>query len=240
MTAYEPIMMQTSDPNRQEGDAQIPQPKHRHAMVGPFDLWEHKRQFQFQFLRLIGLDPSHRLLDLGCGTLRGGIPLIAYLHEGHYTGIEVRPQLISEAKQELHEESLAHKKPVLLCCDHLDGVELDDKFDVIWSFSVLIHMDDETLDKALSFVRRHLAPTGRFLANVNLGDRPDSVWQGFPLVWRPLAFYDSAFQRHGLQLAELGALKLYGHRNRQLDRTTAISQRMLRGTLADGAQQMQR
>ena len=231
-TPYQIAMFFPSDTKLHGAEADVPHSKHRHHMVGPIDLWEHKRIFQIQFLRLMGLDPSHRLLDLGCGTLRGGIPLIAHLHEGHYTGIEVRSQLISEAKKELHEEGLSHKKPLLLCCDNLDQVHLHHKFDVIWSFSVLIHMDNDTLGRALSLVRRHLAPNGRFFANVNFGERPDGIWQGFPLVWRPLAFYDAAFRQHGLQLAELGALKLYGHRNLQKDRATELSQRMLRGSLA--------
>ena len=48
--------------------------RRRRAMVGPPELWDLKRAFQIRFLRDHGLEPGHRLLDLGCGTLRGACP----------------------------------------------------------------------------------------------------------------------------------------------------------------------
>ena len=56
----------------------------RHAMVGPAKLWKMKRDFQIKFLKKSGLLPKHYLLDIGCGTLRGGIPFIEYLDEKKY------------------------------------------------------------------------------------------------------------------------------------------------------------
>ena len=53
----------------------------RHGLVGRPELWQQKRDFQIAFLREHGLLPAHVLVDLGCGTLRGGIPIIAYLDE---------------------------------------------------------------------------------------------------------------------------------------------------------------
>lgn len=73
----------------------------RHRLVGSPRLWEMKRRFQFDFLVCRGLVPDDHLLDLGCGTLRGGIPLIAYLDPGHYTGIDVRSEAIDEGRLEL-------------------------------------------------------------------------------------------------------------------------------------------
>lgn len=207
----------------------------RHALVGPRALWREKREFQIRFLRANGLLPAHRMLDLGCGTLRGGVPLIAYLDPRHYTGIDVRPQVIAEAWRECDENGLWARSPTLLCCKELAHLSLPGSFDLIWAFSVLIHMDDITLDSALGFVRRHLEAGGRFLANVNLGERPDGQWQGFPLVWRSLAFYDAAFRRHGLRMVELGALGLHGHRTRHRDPGIVAGQRMLRATHAAAA-----
>jgi len=45
-----------------------------------------KRRFQIDFFRRQGLRPDQTLFDLGCGTLRGGIPIIDYLEPGFYTG----------------------------------------------------------------------------------------------------------------------------------------------------------
>ena len=69
----------------------------RHHWVGPQDLWRMKRQFQIDFLLRMGLQPDEDLLDLGCGTLRGGIPMIEYLHAGKYVGVDVRAEVLAEA-----------------------------------------------------------------------------------------------------------------------------------------------
>jgi len=188
----------------------------RHARVGPAHLWKMKRAFQIEYLRRTGLEPGQRLLDLGCGTLRGGLPLIEFLDAGHYTGIDVRAEVLDEARRELVEAGLAHKAPVLLFATDLGALELAPRFDVIWAFSVLIHMDDAALERALAFVARHLAPEGAFHANARLpdvdgGERRDLRWEGFPVVTRSLEFYRLAGARHGLVLRDLGPLAGLGH-----------------------------
>ncbi len=183
----------------------------RHALVGPLALWRQKRDFQIAFLRGQGLQPSHTLCDLGCGTLRGGIPIIDYLEAGNYTGIDVRAEVIEEARRELAEHHLEHKRPELIAAADLADLHLDRRFDVIWAFAVLIHMSDDVLDRALAFVAGHLAPDGRFFANVNLGERPSAHWRGFPVVWRPLGFYEAAAAAAGLEVTDLGEVRNFGH-----------------------------
>jgi len=211
-----------------EGDRQA----QRHALVGPGRLWREKREFQRRFLLEQGLRRDDRLLDLGCGTLRGGIPLIQYLQPGHYTGIDVRPEVIAEARLELAEAGLESRRPRLQCLPDLARVSLGDSFDVVWAFSVLIHLSDDALAAALSIVRRHLAEDGTFFANVNLGEEPDGTWQGFPLVWRPWSFYQAAFGRAGLQVTDLGPLTDFGHVSGHSDPERDRQQRMLRADVA--------
>jgi len=170
-----------------------------------------KRDFQFQFLRGAGLKPHHYLLDLGCGTLRGGIPLIDYLQTGHYFGTEVRPEVLVEGRKELKEERLEYKSPVLMVTPNPPNLSLGRVFDYIWSFSVLIHMDDDILDSTLGFVSRHLGERGIFYANVNIGTFGEGNWRGFPLVARTLDFYERVCERNGLILTEVGSLRDFGH-----------------------------
>lgn len=183
----------------------------RHAMVGPAELWKMKRDFQIRFLKSAGLAPAHYLLDLGCGTLRGGIPLIEYLQPGHYYGIEVRAEALAEGRKELREAGLEGKQPVLLQSNDISQLSVAQQFDYSWAFSVLIHMQDPILDQTLGFIARRLAPDGAFYANVNIGEEYSGSWQGFPVVSRTLEFYRDQCARHDLALADLGPLSEHGH-----------------------------
>ena len=190
----------------------------RHGLVGPAHLWESKRLSQFDFLKSVGLMPHHRLLDLGCGTLRGGIPLIEYLDTSHYFGFDVRENVIQEAHKELKEYGLESKLPTLACHDSICEFSIDQKLDYVWAYSVLIHMTDEVLGDALDVVCSLLAPGGKLYANVNIGpsNKPQQTNQlaernigsgscrVFPLIIRPLAFYQEMSASRGLLMENLG------------------------------------
>lgn len=185
----------------------------RHSLVGPGELWQEKRQFQIDFLKSHGLQPQHRFLDVGCGTLRGGIPVIAYLEPAHYVGLEVREHVLDEAWKELAEHHLTDKQPSLLLSHDFATLQCDMQFDFAWAFSVLIHMSDEIAANCLGFVSRHLDAGGVFFANVHIGERRDAAGgRGFPVVTRPLDFYQQLSADAGLALADLGTLESLGHR----------------------------
>jgi cyclopropane fatty-acyl-phospholipid synthase-like methyltransferase len=186
-------------------------PPNRHALVGPPGQWEMKRRFQFEFLCSRGLRVEHRLLDIGCGTLRGGIPLIEYLEIGHYTGIEARGGVLDEGRKELAEAGLEHKLPLLIEASDPAHVQLEQPVDIAWAFSVLFHMTDNFVDSYLALVARSLADAGAFYANVNLGDREPDGWQGFPVLWRSESFYADLGSSHGLVMSRIGSLGELGH-----------------------------
>lgn len=54
---------------RQLTESEIAQKVHRELVGG---MWDEIGTLQFVFLRDHGLEPSQRLLDVGCGALRGG------------------------------------------------------------------------------------------------------------------------------------------------------------------------
>ena len=183
----------------------------RHSLVGPAHLWKIKRDFQIQFLKGMNLKPNHYLLEIGCGTLRGGIPIIDYLQDGNYFGIEVRNKALDEGRKELKESGLEGKNPTLLLSSDISELALDRKFDFIWSFSVLIHLQNKILNDTLNFVSNHLSEEGVCYANVNIGEGKDGSWQGFPVVKRTLNFYIQACSMHGLIVSDIGSLKELGH-----------------------------
>ena len=106
----------------------------RHSLVGNPRLWKLKREFQIGFLRENGLETDDFLLDLGCGTLRGGMPIIEFLQPGHYFGVDVRPEVLEEARRELAEAGMEGRQPTLLLNEDTERLPRD-RFDVIWAFS---------------------------------------------------------------------------------------------------------
>ncbi len=197
----------------------------RHGLVGQPELWKIKRDFQINYLQAVGLKPHHYLVDIGCGTLRGGIPLIAYLEPKHYYGIEFRDFVLEEGRKELKENNLENKAPVLLVSKDLNTLDMDNKFDYLWAFSVMIHMKDEIADACLSMVSKHLKSGGSYYANVNIGEWAEGNWEGFPVVCRSLQFYQTMAAKYNLLVEDVDDLKSLGH-------DTGIekqdSQRMLR------------
>lgn len=183
----------------------------RHGLVGQPKLWKIKRDFQLNYLTSIGLTPNDYLLDIGCGTLRGGIPLIAYLDKGHYFGIESRGFVLEEAKEELKEHQLEHKQPVLIFSKDLGILELNARFGCIWAFSVMIHLNDEIAEKCLSLVSKHLKREGNYYANVKIGEAAEGNWEGFPVVRRNFEFYEMMAAKYNLKVEDVGDLKFLGH-----------------------------
>jgi cyclopropane fatty-acyl-phospholipid synthase-like methyltransferase len=184
----------------------------RADLVGKPERWETQRRFQFEFLTSHGLRPEHRLLDIGCGTLRGGIPLIEYLDTGHYAGIEARAAVLKEGRKELADSGLEYKSPLLIHAADPADIQLDAPIDFAWAFMALIHMPDEIVDAYLALVSRSLTEGGQFYGNVKFGDHPEGSWQGFPVVSRPREFYERLATSHGLLVRDLGTLESLGHR----------------------------
>jgi SAM-dependent methyltransferase len=184
----------------------------RAALVGSPELWESQRRFQFDFLTSHGLQPEHRLVDIGCGTLRGGIPLIEYLQVGNYTGIEARASVIEEGRKELHEAHLEDRHPLLINAANPADVELTAPVDFAWAFMALIHMPDEIAEGYLALLSQGLSEHGQFYGNVNLGERPDGSWQGFPVVTRRHDFYERLAGSYGLHVEDVGILESLGHK----------------------------
>jgi len=81
----------------EQGPAGIAALGHR-AYVG--GLWDEIGKLQFEFLVSQGLAPHHVLLDIACGSLRGGVHFIPYLEPGNYLGIDKEAELIQLGRRE--------------------------------------------------------------------------------------------------------------------------------------------
>ena len=181
------------------------------AMVGPPGVWQESRDFQIAFLAKRGLQPDKNILDIGCGPLRGGIPLIQYLDEGNYTGIDIRQNIVEEAWSQIKKENLTMKAPHVFVSDSFGQKELGEaRFDYIWCFQVFYHLDDQVLENCVAQIASRLAEDGRCYANVNLLSDEGS-WKEFPYVRRSMSFYESIAEKFGLQMHDLGQQREWGY-----------------------------
>ncbi|WP_310992299.1 class I SAM-dependent methyltransferase [Aequorivita marina] len=193
----------------------LTQKEMRHKLVGPPNLWKMKQDFQILFLNSRGLKREDRLLDIGCGTLRGGIPIIRKLDRGNYCGIDVRENVLAEARKELKQECLEEKMPDLISFNDFASLEIDGDFDIVFAFSVLIHLEDSIAQECFHFVNKHISNSGFFYANVNIESNEEGNWQGFPVVFRTRKFYKKIAANANLEMIEIGRLMDLGHNSNQ-------------------------
>ena len=149
-------------------------------MVG--GMWEEIGRLQFEFLRARGLKPNHRFLDIGCGSLRGGIHAIKYLEAGNYYGLDINPSLIEAGRHEVRLAGLTHKNPHLAVSDRFELGLFREKFDYLLALSVFTHLFANHIIRCLAEVREVLLPEGRFFATFFLA--PHSVHLA-PIVHQP-------------------------------------------------------
>lgn len=127
---------------------------------------------QIDFLRSRDLQPSDRVLDIGCGDLRGGRYIIDYLDAGNYTGMDISPAALGAAHETLSGAGVRHKRPLLVCNDDLRFDEFDRPFDVVFSHSVFTHLPIEYIEECFANLRQILADGGR--AYLSYGDVEDT------------------------------------------------------------------
>ena len=133
-----------------------------HDAVG--GMWEEIGRLQFDYLVGHGLRPGHSLLDIGCGTLRGGRHFIGYLDAGGYTGLDISPEALAYARGLVEAEGLAAKAPtfVLDADMRLGFEEFDRRFDVLLAQSVFTHLPIEGIEECFANLGRVMHPGSAF------------------------------------------------------------------------------
>lgn len=141
--------------------------------------WEEIGNFQFNFLLQHRLKKHHKLLDIGCGCLRGGLHFIRYLNESNYYGVDISKGILEAGKKFLYESKLEHKSPVLKINTNLKFNNFQGEvFDFILAQSVFTHMPLRDIDECFKNIHKVMHNKTIFFATFWIGDKcftPDDM-----------------------------------------------------------------
>lgn len=187
----------------------------RDRMIGPMGLRRELQRYQLAVLTAFGLEPHHRVLDIGCGPLTAGLGLIARLDRGGYVGVDIRHEPLIEAYRLVAEHGLVDKNPTLVSSQTFGRDELDGRtFDVIWISQISYHLDDRQVEELFGQIRARMTATSVALIDVidpAIQLAPDAHWRGFPYYLRPHGFFERAAAAAGLSATQHGTIRDYGY-----------------------------
>ena len=156
---------------------QVKNGEHREVIGG---MWDEIGSLQFNFLVARGLKPHHRLIDVGCGSLRGGVHFARYLEQGNYYGIDLNQALIDAGyEQELKPEGLDKRVPRsnLHATSEFDFSSFDKPFDFALALSVFTHLPLNTMRICLERLAPKMVLGGAFFATVFEADPEEPTWK---------------------------------------------------------------
>jgi hypothetical protein len=123
--------------------------------------WELQASDVLELLWSAGMRRNHRLVDVGCGPLRIGKSLIAFLDAGCYTGIEPEGQILAAGiEHELGSALAGEKRPVFLR-EQVGESRLSAEWAVGWN--VFNHLSPTMLSLALDSI------TARWIMDIHIG-----------------------------------------------------------------------
>ena len=126
---------------------------------------------QLRLLRLNGLEPHDRVLEIGCGALVAGKPLLRFLQAGRYVGVEPNVWLLEAAVSGDPEirRLVREKRPLFLFVEDFDASAAG-RFDYVLSHSVLSHAAEWQLPLFMAAVANVLEPDGVAVVSIRFSD----------------------------------------------------------------------
>jgi len=141
-----------------------PGDNHYRAFVGPPKDYDFVSAMVFNLLTCLGLRQHHRVLDIGCGSLRCGRLLIPYLNKGNYYGVEPNRWLVDDGvRHEIGQDMVRIKEPNFSYSDSING--WGDRINIDYAFaqSVFSHSGKDVIRSWFEGVSNHLNDDGVFL-----------------------------------------------------------------------------
>ena len=139
---------------------------------GPVKDFEAVGRLQLITLLREGLYPASKVVDIGCGCLRGGYWLIHFLDKGAYCGIEPNAQMLEAGIHGILEPTLLEEKcPRFDTNSTFDTSVFGERFDFFLARSVWTHASKRQIAATLDAFCRDSTHTGVFLTSYLRADK---------------------------------------------------------------------
>ena len=130
----------------------------------PIEGFEASGREQLHYLLRAGLNPSSKLVDLGCGVLRAGYWIIRFLDPGGYCGIEPHQERLQIGMDAILEPgTIDRKRPRFDSNPHFDTSVFAEKFDFFLAYSIWTHASKPQIRIMLDAFLRDSCDQGTFL-----------------------------------------------------------------------------
>jgi hypothetical protein len=162
--------------------------QHYRAWVGPPEYYDLVGAVQFNVMTSLGLREYHSLLDVGCGSLRGGRLFVAYLRPGGYFGLDPE-QWAVEAGIEAHlgADGVARRRPSFRYDRDFRLSAFGRTFDFILAHSIFTHAAQAQIAACLAEARKVMTESSVFAATFD--ESTDGDYKGEDWVYPGIAEY---------------------------------------------------
>ncbi|MBM3521579.1 MAG: class I SAM-dependent methyltransferase [Alphaproteobacteria bacterium] len=142
-------------------DQILARPRNDRKFKGLWDWW--RGEYCVEYMRRHGLQPTHTVLDYGCGYGRVTIPLLKFQTPGGcYIGTEISTRRLELAREWIAREGLGGKScELVLSKDNRMAFLADGSVDAVWVLSVFNHMPDAELETTLAALHRVMRGGGK-------------------------------------------------------------------------------
>ena len=162
--------------------------EHRHRVVIG-GLWEELGDLQLTTLKQMNLQPHNSVLDVGCGSLRLGSKLVAYLEPQNYFGTDLNTSLLDAGYERELSPDLRRKldRANLVAHDATQSLPFQQEFDFLVAFSLFTHLSIEQSELVIRSIAERMHGRSQLLATffVAPGDPNTAVEQRKGIVTYP-------------------------------------------------------
>ena len=143
------------------------------SYVGPEAEYDLISAMTFNLLTSCGLREYHKVLDIGCGSLRNGRLLIPYLNRYNYIGVEPNQWLVKDGiNYEVGGSMIKLRKPKFIYNSRLNRHK-PMSVDYCVAQSIFSHCSKEMITNWLKDLKRHLKSDGKIFATFIEGQEQD-------------------------------------------------------------------